>query len=189
MRTDTDKWLGGLGEIFLSEIGIRKGQEVLDFGCGRGDYVIPAAKIVGSQGQVYALDKGRRQLEQVASRAKLYRLENITLVLPSERLKVPLEDHSIDVVLLYDVIHPFYFSSATRRELLREIHRVSRPDALISVYPGHMDWRDAQREIESASLRLERRIYKTLLHNHRLIRDTVLNFRPQAPGVRNTDAN
>ncbi len=41
----------------LAEIGMQKGQMVLDFGCGSGDYTIPAAKVVGKSGTIYAVDK------------------------------------------------------------------------------------------------------------------------------------
>ena len=41
----------------LRRIGIKRGQTVLDFGCGYGAYTIPVAEIVGEQGRVYALDK------------------------------------------------------------------------------------------------------------------------------------
>lgn len=36
----------------LRNVGINRGQLVLDFGCGSGTYTIPAAKIVGEQGRV-----------------------------------------------------------------------------------------------------------------------------------------
>lgn len=48
----------------LQETGIKRGQSVLDFGCGYGAYTIPASKIVGEQGRVNALDKDREALEE-----------------------------------------------------------------------------------------------------------------------------
>ena len=38
----------------LSEIGIKPGFHILDYGCGLGSYSIPAADMVGSSGKVYA---------------------------------------------------------------------------------------------------------------------------------------
>jgi len=40
-------------------MGIKRGQTILDFGCGSGNYANPAALIVGRKGKVYALDKKR----------------------------------------------------------------------------------------------------------------------------------
>lgn len=33
--------------MVLSELGVKAGQVILDFGCGSGTYTIPAAKLVG----------------------------------------------------------------------------------------------------------------------------------------------
>jgi len=43
--------------VVLRAVGVRGGLTVLDFGCGSGNYSIPAAKIVGEKGKVYTLDK------------------------------------------------------------------------------------------------------------------------------------
>jgi ubiquinone/menaquinone biosynthesis C-methylase UbiE len=37
MKSDLERWLKEVGERFLKEVGIGKGQTVLDFGCGSGD--------------------------------------------------------------------------------------------------------------------------------------------------------
>jgi tRNA A58 N-methylase Trm61 len=46
-----------MGEIFSIDVGIEQNHSVIDFGCGKGAYVIPAARIVGEIGKVYAVDK------------------------------------------------------------------------------------------------------------------------------------
>jgi ubiquinone/menaquinone biosynthesis C-methylase UbiE len=40
----------------LSTAGLKPGRNVLEVGCGPGFFTIPAAKIVGDEGFVYALD-------------------------------------------------------------------------------------------------------------------------------------
>ena len=71
MENDVKRWLKEGGERFLRDIGIKQGQVIVDFGCGAGHYTIPAAKIVGKEGTVYAIDKERSTLNQVMQRAKL----------------------------------------------------------------------------------------------------------------------
>jgi len=94
---------------------------------------------------------------------------------------VPLQEESVDVVLLYDVIHLV----GNRKELLTEIYQVSKPNALISVYPKHhqedmnMELDDVKEEIESAGFSFERMLYKTLMHNNYLEQGDILNFRKQ----------
>jgi len=54
----------------LLEVGVRAGHVVLDFGCGSGTYTIPAAKLVGDRGRVYALDVNREFLDKMEQLAK-----------------------------------------------------------------------------------------------------------------------
>lgn len=177
MKPDTDRWLEEEAEAVLKEAGIREGQIVLDFGCGSGYYTTPSAKIVGDRGGVYALDKSRDSLNEVAKRAKPEKLNNILLIKTSGKLRIPLGDESVDVTLLYDVIHSYYFSATERSKLLTEIYRISKPGALISVYPRHMELEDVKDEMEKADFPFVRRLFVTLLHDETLTRDYLLNFR------------
>jgi ubiquinone/menaquinone biosynthesis C-methylase UbiE len=162
----------------LEKAGIKRGKTILDFGCGSGTYTIPAAKIVGEEGKVYALDKDKKVLDELMQKAESAGLRNIKRIDASGELKIPLEDESVDVVLLYDVFHSYYFSQvADRRELLEEVYRVSKRDALISVWPKHIE-SEAKEEIESANFYLEREYAGTLIHdNEDIEKGKVLNFR------------
>jgi len=112
----------------LERTGITRGQLVLDFGCGSGMYTIPAAKIVGEQGRVYALDKDKKALDELMQKAESTGLRNIERMDTSGGLKIDLPDESVDVVLLFDVLHSYYFPQADdRRTLLNEIHRIMKP--------------------------------------------------------------
>ena len=104
METPVEKWIGGSGEKFLHDIGIINGQKVLDFGCGSGNYTIPVARIVGEQGLVYALDEDERALDRLMGRAKLIGFKNIVRINASIKLGIALDDESVDVALLYDIL-------------------------------------------------------------------------------------
>jgi len=176
---DIKKWLNELADVFLIDIGIGQNQTILDLGCGMGNYTIPAAEIVGKSGKVYAVDKDRKSLNGLKQKGEEKQLENIEIVDVSEETGLPLQDESVDVVLLYDVIHLV----DNRRELLADIYRVSKPNAIVSVYPKHhqedmnMDLDDVKNEIEFAHFRFEKKLYKKLIHNNHLERGYVLNFR------------
>ncbi|HIH96898.1 MAG TPA: class I SAM-dependent methyltransferase, partial [Thermoplasmata archaeon] len=102
--------------------------------------------------KVYALDKDKKALSELMQKAESAGLRNIKRIDASEKLKIPLQDESVDTVLLYDVFHSYYFSQvADRRKLLEEVYRVSKPDALISVWPKHME-SEAKEEIENANI-------------------------------------
>ena len=175
------KWFDQMGEIFLTDVGIEQNHSVIDFGCGKGTYVIPAAMVVGARGKVYAVDKNKESLDELMQISEKMRLKNIKRIDVPEGIKVPLREESVDVVLLYDVIHLV----GNRKKLLTEIYQVSKPNALISVYPKHhqedmnMELDDVKEEIESAGFSFERMLYKTLMHNNYLEQGYILNFRKQ----------
>ncbi len=162
----------------LQQIGIRKGQTVLDFGCGSGTYTIPAAKIVGEQGKVFALDRDRKALDELMQKAESARLKNIERIDTSRESKFGLADESIDVVLLFDVFHHYYFPDKdARKRLLEEIYRVMKPSAFILVWPKHME-SEAKDEIKNANFYLEEEHSETLIHDNKdRERGQILNFR------------
>jgi len=184
MEDDLKKWLEEIGEKSLRQVGIRKGDTILDFGCGSGNYTIPAAKIVDREGRVYAIDKDRRELGKLIRKANSEGLTNIEKMETSGKLEIDLEDESVDVVLLYDILHYYYFPRADdRRRLLHEVYRILKPYALLSVYPTHLQsnmhpkLEDIKREINNANFHLERKFSVMLIHEETLEKSQVLNFR------------
>ena len=162
----------------LKRIGIRRGQTVLDFGCGSGTYTIPAARIVGEQGRVYVLDKDKKALDELMQKAESTGLRNIERMETTGKLEIELIDEYIDVVLVFDVFHPYYFPQAEdRRRLLSEIYRIMKPTAFVSVWPKHME-SETEDEVEKANFYLEKELSETLIHdNKNLEKGKVLNFR------------
>jgi len=112
--------------------GLRRGQSVLDFGCGIGSFTIPAAQIVGEEGVVYALDIHPLAIEAVERRANREKIANIRTIVSDRETGLP--DESVDVILLYDVLH----AVQDKQVLLKELHRVLKPDGLLSVIPDHV---------------------------------------------------
>lgn len=177
MGSDVEEWLREKGQGVFKEIGIKKGYVILDFGCGSGNYTIPAAKVVGEEGKVYALDKDEYDLNKLMQRAKSMKLENIEVIKTSGELKIPLKDESLDGVLLYDVLHDYYFSLSERKKILKETYRILKSNALLSVHPMHMRLEEIKKEIENANFYLEGKYFKTLIHEDRYADEYILNFR------------
>jgi len=78
--TDNEIWLMKYSEKVLTEVGIKESQVVLDFGCGKGNYTIPVAKIVGQDGFVYALDKNKTSLDELIQNALSNHLKNYKVI-------------------------------------------------------------------------------------------------------------
>ncbi len=107
-----------------------EGQTVLDFGCGTGDFTIPAAEIVKDSGKVYALDYFKRQLRIVKRRISKRGLKNVELIHSDEVSNLP--DESVDVVWMCDVLHEV----SEKRNVLRELHRVLKDGGYLAIYDG-----------------------------------------------------
>jgi len=162
----------------LERIGIMRGQTVLDFGCGSGTYTIPAAKIVGEQGRVYALDKDKEALDELMQKAESTGSRNIERMQTSGKLEIDLTDESVDVVLLFDVFHFYYFPQARDRiRLLSEIYRIMKRCAFMSVWPKHMK-SGTEDDIRNTNFHLEEEVSEILIHNKKeLDKGRILNFR------------
>ncbi len=181
MKSDIERWLKGDGEVYLKDMGIEKGQIVLDFGCGDGHYTIPAAKVVGKKGLVYAQDKDKGALDELIKRAKAEGLKNIKAIETKGELRIDLNDESLDAVLLYDVLH--YHDKKERRKIYGEVYRILKNGALLSVFPRHhkeemhLELDQVREEIEKANFHFEGRFLKRLLHDDDYVKDHVFNFR------------
>jgi ubiquinone/menaquinone biosynthesis C-methylase UbiE len=133
-RERWNEWLRNhVGEV-LPELGIGENQAVLDFGCGAGLYTIPAAKLVGKKGKVYALDKNAEALESLRESARKEGLQNVETILSSD-LNTNMGRETVDAILLYDVIHLI----ENRARLFTEIYRVLKANGFVSIYPMHVE--------------------------------------------------
>lgn len=170
--------LEGIAEKVLREVGIKTGHKILDFGCGSGTYTIPAARIVGAAGKVYALDKNSKKLDELMQKAESAGLGNIKRMETLGELKLWLREGAIDIVLLYDIFHEYYFPRANdRRRLLLEIYRVLKPNGFLSVWPKHMESK-AEEEIETANFYLESKYLGAVIHDGRdFEKGEILNFK------------
>ena len=165
----------------LQRIGIKRGHIVLDFGCGSGTYTIPVAKIVGKQGKVYALDKDKNELDNLMKKAKLGGLKNIRRMATSGELRIELPDESVDVSLLFDVFHHYYFPQIDdKKRLMDEIYRITKTNGFVSIWPKHME-SEIRDEIEGANFYLEKEYFGTLIHDNKDIETgKVINFRKKS---------
>ena len=163
-------------ESVLEEIGVKKGQNLLDFGCGSGHYTIPAAEVVGKDGNVYAVDKNKSRLAELNEKAEDMALKNINIVSTSGGTDLPFAKESMDVILLYDVFWYFDLYSKGLTKLLDEVYRISRRRGLLSVYPKHIDSAGLRQKIKQAGFSFKSSYSGTLIHDGRPESGTLINF-------------
>ena len=130
----------------LMETVIKTGDHILDYGCGPGGYVSPAVELVGNSGRIYALDinpLATKRIEKIASKNQLANVETIC-----SDCKTGLQDDSLDVVLLYDIFHILNDPNG----VLKELHRVLKPNGLLSFSDHHMKENEIMSKITGGGL-------------------------------------
>jgi len=139
----------------LKEVGIKPGFHVLDFGCGPGSYIVPLVKLVGESGKIYALDIHPLAIQRVQGIASKKRLTNVETILSD--CQTGLSDNSLDAVLLYDAFHHLSDPDV----VLKELHRVLKPDGILSFGDHHM------KEKEIVAEAINERLFRLLRKGQR----------------------
>jgi len=114
----------------LQGAGIQPGQNILEVGCGKGFFTIPAAELIGDQGCLVALDALSDYTKQVSKKVQSAGLKNVQVV-KRDALDTGLDAASMDKALLFGVL-PFPFLPLNR--LLPEMHRVLKPEGTMAVW-------------------------------------------------------
>lgn len=129
MGSGLRKWL--MNPVRTLEIAdVQSSQKVLEVGCGTGFFTIPAAKMVGDQGALIAMDASSGFLEVVAEKVATANLNNVTIV-QKDALNTGLAPESMDKVLLLGVV-PFPLLPLDK--LLPEMNRVLRTGGTMAVW-------------------------------------------------------
>ena len=123
-------------ENILKGVDMLPGQSVLEVGCGTGYFTIPAAKIIGEQGSLVAMDVLPESVELVFRKVQSANLKNVR-VIKGDALDTGLDAESFHVVLLFGVI-PAPMLPLTR--LLPEMYRILKSEGTLAVWPPVPGW-------------------------------------------------
>ena len=194
-EAEVASWQRNAGKRLLECVGVTAGKVVLDFGCGEGNYTKIVARIVTLTGMVYALDKNQEVLDKLIRSAREKGLDNVVRLDTSGNMPLPLRDVSVDVVLLYDVLHLIGWSggesgetvrrgtTSDRRAVMKELFRISRPAGVVSIYCPHLvthtdveSEQDIATELKDEGFDLRDDFYAELIHDGSLVRGHIVNF-------------
>jgi len=120
----------------ISKAGIEAGMHIGDLGCGNlGFITIPAAKAVGKDGVVYAVDILKSVLEAVINKAKQGGLSNVKIIWSNLEIigatRVP--KMSLDVAFLVNML----FQSKKDDKVLQEAFRLLKSGGRLII----VDWK------------------------------------------------
>lgn len=109
-------------------LAIREDSVVADIGAGSGWFTVRAAKRVGPQGKVYAVDINEEYVNHIKSRAEKENFPNIRPILGKEDDPL-LPASSIDSILILKTYHEF----SHPLKMLRAMHKALRQEGLLGV--------------------------------------------------------
>jgi ubiquinone/menaquinone biosynthesis C-methylase UbiE len=141
----------------LDRVGIQAGERVLELGPGPGTFTVDAARRVGSEGRIIAVDIQPEMIAQVDRRVREARLSNVETHVASA-YELPLDDASVDRAFLVTVLPEIPDQSRA----LAELRRVLKPGGVLSVTeefadPDYPFPFETIRRVEAAGFRLEQR--------------------------------
>jgi SAM-dependent methyltransferase len=121
----------------MDVLGIAAGKSVADIGAGSGWFTVRAARRVGADGLVYAVDINPEAVRYVGERARKEQLQNVKTIL-SKADDPLLPAGSVDAVLLLKTYHEV----AQPVVLLRNLRAALRPGAKVGVIDRNGDGED-----------------------------------------------
>ncbi len=107
---------------------MKKGDVVLDIGCGAGLDLYIASTIVGPDGRVIGIDFSVEMVEKARANMKILGVTNVE-VKRAYSDKIPLEDESVDVVTSNGI----YNLSPNKEAVFNEAYRVLKPSGTIAL--------------------------------------------------------
>ncbi|MDD3984558.1 MAG: class I SAM-dependent methyltransferase [Methanobacterium sp.] len=119
------------GDLVLEAANIKNGDKFLDAGCGDGHVSIDASYKVGKDGKVFAIDIYPDSIEILKNEIKNRNIKNIKPLVADITEELPLEDNSIDLALMANVLHGFVHSGEV--DQMSNIVKVLKPGGIFAV--------------------------------------------------------
>ncbi|MBI4652703.1 methyltransferase domain-containing protein [Candidatus Kuenenbacteria bacterium] len=110
----------------LEKVGLKQNMIVGDLGCGgSGYFVVQAARMVGKDGIVYAVDILKPVLKSIESKARLEKVYNIKTIWSNLEIykATKIKDEELNVILLTNIVHQAKDPSAVFREAIRMLKK------------------------------------------------------------------
>ena len=159
----------------LDRVGICPGERVLELGPGPGMFTVEAARRVGPEGRLIAVDIQPKMIAQVEKRVREAGLTNVETHV-ADAYHLPLDDASVDRAFLVTVLPEV----PDQARALAELRRVLKPGGLLSITeeffdPDYPFAFETVRRVEAAGFKLDQRFGNFWVYT--------LNFRRDAaPG-------
>lgn len=174
------EWLKNKGATMLTDIGVKPGNTVLDFGCGKGRYTVPLSQIVGKEGRVYSVERNEETIQIARERLPVFSNADAVHFVNVDNIEVSdiLQDKSVDAILAFDVLQYIQDWDA----LFVYFRKLIKPTGIVCIYPaaiphpGDVDIELLLTKMKQAGFQfIEARLYR-MMHNVDMVDDTVYLF-------------
>jgi len=115
-------------ERLLGIAGVAPGKTLVEVGCGPGFFTLPAARMVGDKGLVYALDVNPYAVDRVRKKIEREGLTNVRASL-TNAAETGLPDNSVDVVFIFGI----RYVAGGLDGVLQEAARILKPGGRLSL--------------------------------------------------------
>lgn len=119
-------------EAILTELGLKPGFTFMDIGCGGGFFTLPAARLVGERGSVYAVDINSEYVQDLEEKAAGEGLINLKLQVGKAE-EIVLCQACADIVFFGIVLHDF----KNQARVLANAKRMLKPSGRLV----NLDWK------------------------------------------------
>lgn len=137
----------------LAASGIEPGQTVLEIGCGSGFFTVPASKILGNEGRLYAIDIHPAAVRETERKVREFELMNVSVV-QEDAVNSSFPAGTFDAVLLYGVVPAPVIST---EEIFGEICRILKPGGICAVWTAAPFWTPKKAFGKNGLVKLEKR--------------------------------
>lgn len=115
-------------EQTLINLHLQEGDIMADIGCGIGYFTIPASKIVGKNGKIFAMDILPEMLNDIEIKLSDNNISNIETVLTEEN-NLKLTDNKVTFAFISLVLH----EADEKENFLSEVKRIITPNGKIAI--------------------------------------------------------
>jgi len=110
-------------ERFFGALGIKREYVLLDAACGVGKYSIAISDVLKNKGIIYAVDLWEEGIQTLKQTIEEKEIKNIKPFLADISKHIPVEDQSVDIILMATVLHDL-IEDNTEKGTLSEVRRV-----------------------------------------------------------------
>jgi methylated-DNA-[protein]-cysteine S-methyltransferase len=185
MDADVKRWFEQDGADLVRGLGVRRGQRVLDFGCGQGSWAVPLSQVLGPRGRLLAVDLNPENLDMARQRVADFAYpENVRFVQTQGETDLAFaEDTQFNAILIFDVLQhvedwPGLFDSIVR--ILAEGGRLLINPSTLG-HPGRVDLARLRQLLAERYFAQEACQRVRLMHYKHMAEDEILTFRRVSP--------